>query len=311
VVLEKCKFKNLVSEHVTILEILSSTYPELNWNFLNSRIPANYWDVYEHQISLFDYVAQALKIEQQQDWNSVTSHMVMNLHATPLLTKYNWSLLNILKSLYPALNWNALFWLKFPRKSWNSANVQTKIANLLQNILHIQNSNDWYRVSCLQIVHVVGRHVSRNNFLKLVKNIYPEEDWQDKKFSQRNKKARQRILFTHLKHIFKNEFILEDYHHKKIQRQLDIFLPRIGLALEFHGEQHYYNMPDAGFRSVEIQRVCDSEKGNLCAAHGIILCVIPFWWDNKIDSLVAMILKEFPVVFTVHGSRDCIPFLDQ
>ena len=56
------------------------------------------------------------------------------------------------------------------------------------------------------------------------------------------------------------------------------------IAIEYHGKQHYEDIPAAA-RTSETYKYRDLEKQKVCSEHGIQLIVIPYWWDNKIDSL--------------------------
>ena len=56
------------------------------------------------------------------------------------------------------------------------------------------------------------------------------------------------------------------------------------IAIEYHGQHHYEDIPD-GFSNLETNKNRDTEKEKLCSEHGIQLIVIPYWWDNKLDSL--------------------------
>jgi len=71
----------------------------------------------------------------------------------------------------------------------------------------------------------------------------------------------------------------------------------MNLAFEFHGAQHYKDCP--GFASLEMQQGRDNEKVELCSTNGIKLIVIPYWWDNTLESLTATILNEFPVMVKI------------
>jgi len=75
---------------------------------------------------------------------------------------------------------------------------------------------------------------------------------------------------------------------------LDIFIPNLNLAFEFHGEQHFQEITSGGFSPLEFQKFRDLEKIQLCEKHAIKLIIIPYWWDNNIETLVATILREYP-----------------
>eukprot|EP01124_Arcella_intermedia_P033339 TRINITY_DN7976_c0_g3_i1.p1 TRINITY_DN7976_c0_g3~~TRINITY_DN7976_c0_g3_i1.p1 ORF type:complete len:133 (-),score=27.31 TRINITY_DN7976_c0_g3_i1:12-362(-) len=98
--------------------------------------------------------------------------------------------------------------------------------------------------------------------------------------------------------MFPGELILEDYMHKGVRRrsgvpiQIDVFLPFLRLAFEFHGEQHYNNIPGSGFASLENQRSLDLEKHSLCSAHQIQLIIIPYNWDNSTNHLANLLSHQ-------------------
>jgi hypothetical protein len=63
--------------------------------------------------------------------------------------------------------------------------------------------------------------------------------------------------------------------------ELDIFIPSLSLAFEYHGRHHYaeawlFGSPDQ--TGVE-QR--DVEKRQACKKIGITLVDIPYWWDQQ------------------------------
>ena len=62
------------------------------------------------------------------------------------------------------------------------------------------------------------------------------------------------------------------------QMQLDIFIPKLKLAFEYHGEQHYlfhylYGDPAK-------QQARDAEKKEKCLQAGITVIEVPYWWDR-------------------------------
>ena len=65
--------------------------------------------------------------------------------------------------------------------------------------------------------------------------------------------------------------------------QLDIFLPKENLALEYQGEQHFKDIYGMGPQRKQKQR--DDEKREACLERGITLVEVPFWWDENRDSL--------------------------
>lgn len=78
--------------------------------------------------------------------------------------------------------------------------------------------------------------------------------------------------------------------------QLDIFIPAISLAIEYHGAQHYVDA--AQKHQMESSPTRDNDKQEICKKLGITLITVPFWWDRDTDSIAA----------TIHAYRpDLIP----
>jgi len=139
------------------------------------------------------------------------------------------------------------------------------------------------------------------NLIEALKIVFPNEEWGNKDlFSRRNKKSRQRWLFLKVQEIFDSHEIFEDFKHKEMSQkagysiELDLFIPKLNLAFEYQGEHHYEENPKGGFGSFESQQFRDQKKKQICSEHGIELIIIPYWWENKIESLKSTIFKEYP-----------------
>lgn len=71
----------------------------------------------------------------------------------------------------------------------------------------------------------------------------------------------------------------------------DFYLPDYNVAIEFDGEQHYF---DRGTFSTSLEYVKkhDDIKNNYCKANGIFLIRIPYWKINTIETYLNMQLKN-------------------
>jgi len=205
--------------------------------------------------------------------------------------------------VYPEFVWDPLDRNCVPRHFWNLSESQLRFSTKLRNYFDVRNKEDWYRLSNKQISEVARRSVRKKSIVKMLRAVFPEEDWSSERFSERIKKARQRFLLVKLREIFKNEEIYENFKHIQIKRksgsflELDIFLPQLNLALEYQGEQHFHEISSAGFGALVPQQIWDHEKIKLCLENRIKLIIIPYWWNNQTDSLIATIFHD-PDVLT-------------
>jgi len=70
--------------------------------------------------------------------------------------------------------------------------------------------------------------------------------------------------------------------------ELDLYLPSLNLAFEYQGIQHYEDFFLFGTLS-KLYEERDQEKRKMCSKFNITLIEIPYWWDEKKESLMATI----------------------
>jgi hypothetical protein len=87
--------------------------------------------------------------------------------------------------------------------------------------------------------------------------------------------------------------------------QLDIFLPRLMLALEYQGEQHFFDV--VRFAPQRQYAARDEQKRIACKEIGITLVEIPFWWDFRLSSLRTTLHQVRPDLVPVPGDSAAIP----
>lgn len=75
--------------------------------------------------------------------------------------------------------------------------------------------------------------------------------------------------------------------------ELDIFIPRLSLAFEYQGEQHYHQAL-LGVNDPAHRKRLDLEKLLACERLGITLIEIPYWWDRSVESLQMTIKRIRP-----------------
>eukprot|EP01126_Amoeba_proteus_P021253 TRINITY_DN2152_c0_g1_i5.p1 TRINITY_DN2152_c0_g1~~TRINITY_DN2152_c0_g1_i5.p1 ORF type:complete len:459 (-),score=79.09 TRINITY_DN2152_c0_g1_i5:847-2223(-) len=201
----------------------------------------------------------------------------------------------------------------FNKFSWRTVQNARRALDFLASELHVSSiPNDWCRVSLAQLKSVGGSGY-RNRFKNLghvLSYAYPEFTWDIKAFSRSVKKSMQRWLLVMFQQLLpKTETkieVFEDYLHPELfwqrgnerRMQLDIWIPKYNLALEYQGEQHYYDLPQRdGPGTVLVVWERDRLKTEACEKKGILLVQIPYWWDKSKESLSSTLHLVLPKLF--------------
>lgn len=67
--------------------------------------------------------------------------------------------------------------------------------------------------------------------------------------------------------------------------ELDIWVPGYNLAIEYQGEQHYHNLQQMSSSLALSYHERDKLKEEKCKDLNIRLVVVPYWWDQSLESL--------------------------
>lgn len=209
---------------------------------------------------------------------------------------------SLLTEAYPEQSWmEAQCRPRVASEHWESEDNIREFLDHVKEELRITEKEEWYRISWEQIRSFRGHGLLRKMpLLDALRVAYKEEDW-DEEWLNIHKKSTQRKLKLRVEDLFPSNAVLEDYRdHSALlgpqgkPLELDIYLPEHQLAFEYHGEQHYHEVPFFG--PLELTRQRDILKRELCKQQGIKLVEVPYWWDQKLDSLLATVLVQFPAL---------------
>ena len=267
--------------------------------------PPGYWINKQNVLLFLNEIKEKYNLNTPKDWDVINQKHFQNNGGNTLLQQYS---LYDLKCL-GCPEGKSIFEKPISYKCsefWNDKQNRQQFIDKLKLKYNLKTPEDWKRLSEFQIKSQGGYWLFYNN-MKFMKEINITFKIKDKlnveshvSYSLKDllvsnalsKRSSQRWLFLQVQKLFPGEEIVEDYFHSDISRetgcsvQFDIFLIKRNIAIEYHGIQHYEDIP-SGFSPLEIHQFRDSEKEELCSKYGIQLIVIPYWWNNKIDTLRA------------------------
>ena len=268
-------------------------FPDGKDQFDSTRKSAGFWDVEQNVIQFLNELKDILQIKTFEDWNSLTKQQIDDHGGRTLFQRYSMYDLKCLacpegKDFFDPAKKPAGFWT-----------VEKNILTFLDEVKHILNlktPSDWSRVSVKQLKILGGEGLTNKLSLnEIIQLQFP--NCKIKPQSNGFRRASQRWLFIQIQKLFPQEEIIEDYFHSEISRktgyavQFDIFLINKNIAIEYHGAQHYEDIP-SGFAPLELYKVRDEEKKRICSEFGIKLIIIPYWWNNTLDALKETLQKE-------------------
>jgi len=131
-----------------------------------------------------------------QDWYSITHQDIEKHGGSGLISNhYNNSPVTTLLSLYPEFDWEPWKFvnLKLPRSIWGQeGKYGKKILTDMSKCLGISSLDDWYRVSLNDLALCRGADLyikKRGGLMKFLLAEYPDHSWDQRKFSNRQKKS--------------------------------------------------------------------------------------------------------------------------
>lgn len=220
-------------------DALQDLFPEFNWDKAKlSRRPRRYWYDLGNQKQQLEYVAKKLGISDPLEWTQVTGTQLQGCGAGSMLKLYSNSVFNMLKTVYPEVDWDIHKFKTVPRSVVQDAQ---KLVSLLEQKLYIKKpEEEWYRVSQAQIATVVKPSLVERlgGLANMLSVVYPHVTWIPEKFSFHGKKAQQRWLRVAVQQLFPpSTIIIEDYHHPQLlfedskePMELDIYVEQFKIA---------------------------------------------------------------------------------
>ena len=290
----------------SMYELKCLAYPEGKL-FFNTPIqpkPTGFWENKENVHEFLYKIKLNYNLQSPEDWNFISQKQIQFHGGSSLLNKYSLYELKCMACPEGKPSFNTLN-LK-PSGYWDDETNRNNFFEKLKSKYQLNTLLDWQRLSKRQIISQGGNWLFTGNYAHLKIKVQYETlnkeivtktiTFKELFKNSIRKRSSQRWLFLQIQKLFPNEEIVEDYFHSEISRlsganvQFDVFMMQRKIAFEYHGEQHYEDLP-SGFSNLEMYKSRDLEKETLCNKYGIQLIVIPYWWDNKLESLKETINK--------------------
>ena len=276
----------------SIFKLKCMACPEGKLIFKHPKQMPGYWKKQENIDNFLTEIKEKYNLETPEDWNSITQNHIISNGGRTLLLKYSIFQLKCMACPEGKLIFNDP---KHAPRHWEKQENIDVFLSKIKEKYNLNTPEDWKRFSKYHLIQEGGTGILSSKLKVQVKFETPNKLAEFIPLStllsgSGQKRSSQRWLFLQIKKLYPHEEIVEDYFHPEISRisganvQFDIFMIERNIAIEYHGKQHYEDIPSR-FSPVETYKYRDLEKQKLCSEHGIQLIVIPYWWDNKLNSL--------------------------
>jgi hypothetical protein len=244
------------------------------------------WKNQKNVRNFFDSLGLSLNIKDPEDWYQISPSSIIKEGGSNMLRYFKGDYVKALNCAFPECKW--MFWKfrRVPRNYWDIEENQLQFFQYLQHQLDITSPEQWRFVSSEQIKQMKGY-----SFLEKVGGLEKMiQKFCSKIFKEESSFKSQNFLLKVTQELFPGKQILSNYKHPLLKYsssntsiELDIFLPEISLALEYHGTQHFQHNSLFGECDERILR--DQQRRKFCKESGITLIEVPYWWDKSKDSL--------------------------
>jgi len=257
------------------------------------------WKELRTHREFFDQLAEKLQIKHWTDWYEVNSPQIIENGGSGLLMLYNSSPVKALMSIYPEHPWKPWKFGRLPTGFWDSDSNALEALHWVADEKNIHSVDDWFKITSADLdgMGLSGLREKYGGLISILKKFYPQYEWnpQSSRGTDITLSKSHQILFKITQELFPEvPNIHVNYPHPELKYddtknnlELDIFIPSLSLALEFHGKQHYHY--HYMFGTPEVVKSRDLEKKLKCISAGITLIEVPYWWNRTKESLAATI----------------------
>jgi len=315
-----------------MLQTIYCEYPWEPWRFEQQKVTSHFWRSVHNQRRFFDRLANKFHLESYEDWYKVKLSDLITCGARLILRNYGTSLSKTLQAIYPECRWQMWKFSKAPVNFWRDDKNIHEYMKWFGAELQLIEMGDWNEVSLRALSTFKGLTiVNRSGGISmLMEKIFPRHEWNRSYSSRSTSSKAQWFLFRLLRKLFPEQIFYSNFVHpnlemmRKIRKsqysrmEIDIYLPQISLAFEYHGQQHYFprlifprkNCFSTGNNSpinesehsihssdddfVKLQKNLDYGKCLFFESLGVTLIEIPYWLPIDFRSLISTIRMHRP-----------------
>ena len=215
-------------------KLLSTIYPENNWEFLIKKEKKILWTI-ENQRKYAEKLFYQLKLKSLDDWKSIKKFNIYNTKIKRIVYSYHSNNFeNFLNAIYPNYPWKYVL-KKNDYYKMKSIDQLRNLFDQLFDILHLKTLDDWFNITRRNILNVgsYGKRLLKRylyyNHEKIFQKIYPNFPWE---FEKRSMKLVQNYLLLNTidkQHKFM-KFLFDKFQLKTLDDWLYISKQRISLA---------------------------------------------------------------------------------
>jgi hypothetical protein len=156
---------------------------------IDGRAKSGAWNNFENHKIYAEWLGKKLGYKKYEDWYNLTAPLIQNNYGSGILSKYykNSSIL-FLKSIYPEYDWLEWLFTKTTNNFWKNKENRKKYAEWLSKILEIKETHNWYSITKDTIKNNYGASLNISSIKDLLKEIFPEEEWLEWKFTNTSKR---------------------------------------------------------------------------------------------------------------------------
>lgn len=276
--------------------------PDYDWKeWLFKNAPNYFWESKKNRLRYMKWLGEELEYKKPEDWYQISAKLIQKNYGSGFLSPHQDSAINAVKEYFPNYEWKEWLFRNVPLGYWDSPKNRRRYMRWLGNKLGIENTKDWYQVTIAAMVKNKGGtfiNLYGGSIVRAVMDNYPKFKWQPEKFMQGRKT--QKLLYNQIRKILKPRKVEWEYREFSNIRfesgskiGVDIFVPSLGLCIEYQGEQHFlpfeYLGGEVGLRDIKRR---DREKRKELKAAGYTLLEIDYSWDKNESSLRDMIRKS-------------------